>query len=140
MPADQRGPQSTAEVRNRVDMLPDIVRSLRAGESVHAPGYDTATRNVGDEVNYDPNGTSVIVLDGIFGGHQSIRNLLDYLVFVTMPVELQRARFVTFYRWKGLDENAIELLWKKRVADEWPAVDRQRDSADFILTAGSSLP
>ena len=38
-------------------------------------------------------------------------------------MELQRARFAAFYRWKGLNEAAIEALWRERAADEWPAVD-----------------
>ena len=33
---------------------------------------------------------------------------------------------------KELDESAIDLLWNERTLDEWPAVDAQRDSADFV--------
>ena len=38
-----------------------------------------------------------------------------------------------FYRWKGSDEGR-SALWRQRSADEWPAVDAQRDTADIILS------
>jgi hypothetical protein len=60
--------------------------------------------------------------------------MIDLAAFVESPVEIQRARFAAFYRWKKLDDAAIELLWRVRLEDEWPAVDAQREFADLILT------
>ena len=129
---------ATAEVRNRVEAMPSVVQALRAGERVRAPGYDAATRGVGPAVTYDPAGQSVIVLEGIFAGHPSLRSMLDFVVFAEVPETLQRARFSAFYRWKGLDQEAIEVLWRERAADEWPAVDAQRGSADYVVIPGTS--
>jgi hypothetical protein len=64
--------------------------------------------------------------------------MLDFLVFVAVPTDMQRARFAAFYRWKGLEENAIEALWHERAVDEWPAVDSQSAGADFILMPGAN--
>lgn len=138
VPAADRGPGCSCEARNRVDAFPDLIRAFRTGAKVRAPGYDPATRGAGDAITYDAAGQSVIVLEGIFAGHQSIRSLLDFAVFAMVPEELQRARFAAFYRWKGLNETAIEALWYKRAADEWPSIDPQRDSADFVLMPGAS--
>lgn len=137
VPAAERGPNSSAEARNRLDALPNLVQDLRAGTAVHAPGYDAATRGSGEPVRYDPAGRSVIVFEGSFSGHPSIRSMLDFAIFADVPEELQRARFAAFYRWKGLDENAIDALWQERAVDEWPAVDAQRGSADFVITQGA---
>jgi mannose-1-phosphate guanylyltransferase / phosphomannomutase len=139
VPADQRKPNFSAEFRNRVDALPDVVRALRASERVHAPGYDAATRSANGGITYDPNGRSAIIIDGIFAGHKTIRKMLDFVVFAAVPAELQWTRFVEFYRWKGLKEDAIELLWNERAADEWPAVDAQSNGADFVLTPPARL-
>jgi mannose-1-phosphate guanylyltransferase / phosphomannomutase len=125
------------ETRNRVDVMPDLVRTLRAGGSVRAPGYNTATRGAGESVTYAPAGQSVIVLDGSFAGHSSIRSLLDTLVFVAARPDVQQTRFAKFYRWKGLGEQAIEVLWRERTAEEWPVVDSQQDAADFTVTPGA---
>jgi len=140
VPAADRGPDCSAEFRNRVPEMPNLVRALRMGRSVRAPGYNAATRGAGEPVIYDPAGRSVIVLEGSFAGHQTIRTLLDSAVFVATSEELQRTRFAAFYRWKGLNDNAIEDLWSERTDDEWPAVDAQRENADFILTPGASHP
>jgi histidinol-phosphate phosphatase family protein len=134
VPAADRVPSCSAEVRNRVDTIPGLVRSLRAGASICAPGYDAATRGSGDAVSYDPAGQAVIVLDGSFAGHRNFRAALDFVVFATTPAELQRTRFAAFYRWKGLEETTIERLWRERALEEWPSVDEQRTSADLIVT------
>jgi mannose-1-phosphate guanylyltransferase/phosphomannomutase len=139
VPASAREPLASAEARNRVDALPAVVTALRVGTSVRAPGYDAASRGAGEAVSYDPAGRSVILLDGSFAAHRSIRAMLDLTVFVAVPEELQRARFAAFYRWKGLDLAAIDALWGERAADEWPAVDAQRGSADLVL-AGAVRP
>jgi hypothetical protein len=45
-------------------------------------------------------------------------------------------RFAAFYRWKDFEDSAVEDLWRERSFDEWPAVDAQRDSADFVIASG----
>jgi len=138
VPIGERGANCTPEARNRVDAMPGVVQALRAGASDCAPGYDAATRGPSQAVTYDPTGHSVIVLEGIFAGHQSIRSMLDLTVFAAVPETLEYARFTAFYRWKGLDQKAIDVAWHERAADEWPAVDAQRSGADFVMTLGAS--
>jgi len=135
MSATEREPRASAETRNRVDALSGVVFALRAGSSVSAPGYDAATRGAGEAVTYDAAGRSVILLDGSFAAHRSIRAMLDIAVFVAAPSDVQQARFAAFYRWKGLDQQAIDALWRERADDEWPAVDAQREGADLVLAS-----
>src|SRR5262249_35233906 len=134
MPAAERGPDDTAETRNRVERLPAIVASLRRGEAIAAPGYDAARRVAGPPVTYDPAGKGFIVLDGVFAAHASIRSRVDLAAFVEAPEPVQRGRFAALYRWKGLDDAAMEELWRVRIADEWAAVDAQREHCDVIIT------
>jgi mannose-1-phosphate guanylyltransferase / phosphomannomutase len=133
VPVAERESNSSAETRNRIAAIPDLVRALRAGASVQAPGYDAASRGPGERVTYDPAGRSVILLDGSFAAHETIREMLDYVVCAVVPAELQQRRFAEFYRWKGFDEMAIETLWRERTFDEWPAVDAQQRRADLVL-------
>jgi histidinol-phosphate phosphatase family protein len=134
-PAAERRPEDSAEIRNRVDRLPDIVAALRQGEVITAPGYDSARRVQGHSVTYDPAGRSVIVLDGVFAAHPSIRPQIDLAAFVDTPEPVQRGRFEALYRWKGFDDAAMEELWHARIADEWAAVDAQRETCDVTITA-----
>jgi histidinol-phosphate phosphatase family protein len=137
VPATERRPSTSSEARNRVDALPGLLEALRSGVSVRAPGYDAATRGADEPTIYDPRGQSVIVLEGNFAGHQCVRAMLNLAVFITVPVEVQRARFFAFYRWKGLAEHAIEGLWRERASDEWSTVDAQRSGADIVMNSGA---
>ena len=133
VPVGERPVLSTAEARNRVEGLPRLIEALRSGTCVRAPGYDAATRAAGEGVSYDPAGQEVIVIDGGFAAHRSIRAMLDLAIFVAVPPELQRERFAAFYRWKEHDPEQIGALWDERAKDEWPAVDAQRQGADLVL-------
>jgi mannose-1-phosphate guanylyltransferase / phosphomannomutase len=140
MSAPEREPRASAETRNRIDALPGVVAALRAGTSVSAPGYDAATRGAGAAVAYDASGRSVILLDGSFAAHASLRAMLDLAVFVAVQPHVQRERFAAFYLWKGLDRQAIEALWRERAEDEWPAVDAQQEGADLVLAPAEDRP
>jgi mannose-1-phosphate guanylyltransferase / phosphomannomutase len=135
VPAAERAKFPGAEARHQVAAYPALIEALRAGTNIAAPGYDALTRGAGEGVCYDPTGQAVIVLEGNFATHLSIRAMLDLAVFVVAPDELQRERFAAFYRWKGLDPVAVDVLWGERAGDEWPAVDAQREGADLVLTA-----
>jgi histidinol-phosphate phosphatase family protein len=135
MPVAERGPRTSAEVRNRVEVLPAVIAAMRAGESLRAPGYDAATGRATEAVTYEPADRSVILIEGGFAAHETVRSMLDLALFVDVPQDLQRERFAAFYRWKGLDPHAIDALWDERARDEWPAVDLQRASADRVLEA-----
>jgi len=85
-------------------------------------------------VTYDPIGRSVIVLDGVFAAHPSIRPLVDLAAFIEASETVQRRRFATLYRWKGFDDTAIADLWRARMTDEWSAVDAQRERCNMTVT------
>ena len=91
-------------------------------------------------MSYDPADRSYIVLDGVFAGHRSIRALVDFAAFVDAPDAVQRKRFTAHYRWKGLDDAAMEELWRARMADEWAAVDAQREHCNVIIKPDASAP
>jgi histidinol-phosphate phosphatase family protein len=138
VPVAKRVRQATGELRNRVGELPTIVTALRAGKPISAPGYDPASRGSTPATTYNPAGRSVIVLDGSFAAHPSIREMIDLTVFVDVPTALQQSRFAAFYRWKGIDSGATETLWEQRLHDEWPAVDTQRETADLVICSSTN--
>jgi histidinol-phosphate phosphatase family protein len=140
MPAAERGPNDTAEIRNRVDLLPDLVASLRAGGAITAPGYDSARRVTGKAATYDAAGREIVILEGVFAAHAGVRSMVDLAVFVEAPENVQRTRFEALYRWKDFSDTATEELWQARRTEEWPAVDAQRAFADLILSPDTTQP
>jgi histidinol-phosphate phosphatase family protein len=139
MPAAERRPADTGEVRNRVDRLPAIMAALRAGQPITAPGYDSASRTPGPPVTYEPAGHKVIVVEGVFAAHPLTRAEIDLATFVEVPESVMRARFDALYRWKRFDQAAIEDLWRERIADEWAAIDAQREHCDMIITTAADM-
>ena len=135
MPAAERRPGDTTEMRNRVAELEPTLTALRRGEAVTAPGYDALKRVEGKPVTYDPAGRAIIVVEGVFAAHETVRHLLDVTAFVDVPEPVQRRRFASLYRWKGFDNVAMEELWGARIADEWAAIDAQREHCNVIITA-----
>jgi mannose-1-phosphate guanylyltransferase/phosphomannomutase len=134
MPAAERRPDDTGEIRNRVDRLPEIMAALRSGRRITAPGYDSANRTPGPSVTYEPAGHRLFVVEGVFAAHPSIRTEVDLAAVVEVPEAVMRARFDALYRWKRFDQAAIEDLWHARIADEWAAIDAQREHCDMIIT------
>jgi hypothetical protein len=65
--------------------------------------------------------------------------LLDFVVFIEAPLDLLQSRFRAFYRWKGIEPDAIETLWEARISEEWPVVETQRDHANLIISSKGCL-
>jgi len=117
-----------------------VLLDLRARKAVKTSGYDPVSRAAGENVIYDPTKADIIVVDGILAAHASLRPLLDFVVFIEAPPDLLQSRFRAFYRWKGLQSDAIETLWAARVSEEWPVVEAQRDHAHLVISSKASLP
>ncbi|WP_064695278.1 HAD-IIIA family hydrolase [Rhizobium aegyptiacum] len=134
LPLEHRSPNMSAEERSRVELYPEIVGMLRRSGQVEAPGYDAASRGeLRGTAIYDARDVEVILLDGIFAGHASIRQEVDMAVFVEASQQTLLNRFHTFYAWKGLTPLAAEGLWQSRIQEEWPRIDLQRTSADIVI-------
>ncbi|NYJ10482.1 histidinol-phosphate phosphatase family protein [Rhizobium leguminosarum] len=140
LPLEYRGPDMNAEERSRVELYPEIVSMLRRSGQVEAPGYDAASRGrLRGTTAYDARNADVILLDGIFAGHASIREQVDMSVFVEASEHSLLNRFHTFYAWKGLTPVAAEELWQSRIQEEWPRIDLQRTSADIVINLEEAI-
>ncbi|MDC9837222.1 HAD-IIIA family hydrolase [Rhizobium binxianense] len=140
LPLEHRRPDMNAEERNRVELYPEIVSVLRRSGRVEAPGYDAASRSQRkDTATYDARDAEVILLDGIFTGHPSIREDVDLAVFVEASQQTLFNRFRNFYAWKGLTPAAAEDLLTSRIQEEWPKIDLQRASADIVINLEETI-
>ncbi|MBX5168405.1 HAD-IIIA family hydrolase [Rhizobium sp. NZLR1b] len=134
LPLEHRRPDMNAEERNRVELYPEIISMLRQSGRVEAPGYEAASRSQRKHTTiYDAREADVILLDGIFAGHASIRDDVDMAVFVEASQQTLLNRFHKFYAWKGLTPASAEGLWVSRIQEEWPKIDLQRAAADIVI-------
>jgi hypothetical protein len=136
-PIAQRDLPDTPEGRHQVHLYRDILVRLKSRAAVNSPGYDAVTRSTGTSVRFDAADKELIIIDGVFAAHTTIRDLIDCSIHVIAAEQIEHARFVSFYRWKGLNEMEIEPLWEARRQHEWPIVDAQEATSD--LTIGLAL-
>lgn len=133
VPLPERRAGMIAADRYRLDGYRAVVADLARGNPVAAPGYDPASRAGAPGVLYDAADADVIILDGIFAGHATARDLLDLVVYREIEEAALIARLSAFYQWKGLAPADIAALIAARRVDEWPAVAAQRARADVVL-------
>jgi uridine kinase len=138
VPLAERSPGMDPPSRNRVGAYRGIVEMLAGGGEVEAPGYDANTRGVGQPVLYAAPAAETLILDGVFAGHESLRDLTDLVVYVDCEDGVLRERFREFYRWKGKSEGDIDLLLEQRSMEEWNLVDAQRPTADLVVSSGGA--
>ncbi len=108
-----------------------------------APCYDPSgmTRGTGPSVSLPSNG--VLIVDGTLafdpdhGIAPQARQTFD--IYLETDEALRKLRFACEYRRRGLDEGAIEALYRQRMEEELPLVARQQSRADFLLTDPCSV-
>jgi histidinol-phosphate phosphatase family protein len=131
-PIAQRELSDTPESRHQVHLYRDMLVRLKSRGAVTGPGYDAVTRGAGTSVRLDASDKELIFIDGVFAAHSAIRDLIDGSVYVIAAEQLEHARFVSFYSWKGLSETEIDSLWEARQR-EWPIVDAQEATSDLVI-------
>jgi len=138
LPRSKRKFDDPPEIVNRIERYRKVFSTLKSGNPVIAPGYDPKTREQGKPVKFDPRGKKIIIFDGLFACHSSVKDLIDLSVYVDSTEEEVRRRFMRFYEWKGLAKEERERLFTKRTKDEWPAIHLQRIHADVLFERKSN--
>jgi hypothetical protein len=54
-------------------------------------------------------------------------------VYVDIDEIVREERFFAFYRWKGLSDETIERLYRKRLHDEVPYIRESGKYADILV-------
>ena len=61
-----------------------------------------------------------------------IRDVSDVKIYCDIPFNVYKERFNKFYKWKGLTEEEIEDLRKKRYKDEYLVVKKTKEYSDIV--------
>jgi mannose-1-phosphate guanylyltransferase/phosphomannomutase len=134
VPRSLRTQSMPSEERSQTGLYPDFFARIIRGERVETAGYEQVTRESSKAVSYQFAGEQVILFDGLYACHASIREKLDLSVFVDADEEVLEHRFESFYRWKGESDESIASLLAERKKEEWPMVSVQRTNCDIIWT------
>ncbi len=132
VPKSERKPGMPSPERSKTDVYPQLFSKVIRGERVEAAGYEQLTRESSGPISYRLNTERVILFDGLYACHASVRKLLDYAVFVDSREDVLAERFRTFYKWKGETDESIASLLSERKKEEWPFVSKQKALCDII--------
>ena len=134
LPTDQRTAEMGVLERYRIDRLVDDIERILDGERVDLPGYSAATRRAGAGVTYQIGKAAAVIIEGVVAlSHPRLRAMSDTTVFLEVDRKLLEARIRSFYRWKGLDESAIDALLEKRWKDEYSLLEEHGKRADIVI-------
>lgn len=76
----------------------------------------------------------LIVIEGVPSLlHEELRKLALCSIYVDVPVSLRHQRLYWEYRWRGLDDSAIEHLIESREKDEIPYVLKSKSYARYTV-------
>ena len=139
-PLSDRKQTETVEERNQVKLYQGVLSCLKNFGTLITPGYDAGIREAAVGSTLDASNKQFIIADGVLAGHPNVHDLVDCAIHVIADEELQHARFISFYRWKGLDNESIAALWQMRRQYEWPVVDAQKATSDVVVTEPSVVP
>lgn len=119
----------------------DLSSWLQGGAlDIGLPAYDPKGAMDLPELSLSLPSDGILVLDGTLASHfveTAQRVSLD--VFVEASEEERRDRFIREYQRRGLEEEAIMALYRKRDAEERPLVERQKERADIVMHGSSIL-
>lgn len=117
--------------------LPKLERDVEAilhGQEVVASGYARHPLRTAQSVSYRLADHDVVILEGIVGlATAHLRNLADLKVFKQISDADLRARFETFYQWKGYSPEAIEKLYAERKRTEYDLIEKDEQYADLVF-------
>ena len=137
IPRDKRNDQMTVMDRYPLTKISDDLNQALKGVEVKLCPYLPQTRLISKTekvLKFAPG--EVVILEGVVSHHLQLPDYSVLKVFISNPEETRKSRFEDFYRWKGFENGEIESLYQKRLDDEIPFVEKQKESADFHIKLG----
>ncbi len=88
----------------------------------------------GKEIVYDMREKDVVIIEGVGPLNSRIINeLADLKVYLQIGEKKYKERFYSFYNWKGMERNYIDVLYLLRMKDEIPIIKKGGDNTDIVI-------
>jgi histidinol-phosphate phosphatase family protein len=132
--AESRTDSMTVRERYTYAEIERDVAALLRGDAIPLPLYDPYARSVSGGGMLSVDRGSCVVIDGVPSLDIGfLRNAANVKVFVESDETVRRKRFTSFYRWKDMPDEEIELLYRKRLNDESALIVKTKQYADIIV-------
>ena len=131
---DQRKEENVLE-RYQLNKFEKDVVTLLKGKRIKLKKYDVLKRKKGGkEIVYDMREKDVVIIEGVGPLNSRIINeLADLKVYLQIGEKKYKERFYSFYNWKGMERNYIDVLYLLRMKDEIPIIKKGGDNTDIVI-------
>jgi histidinol-phosphate phosphatase family protein len=131
---NERTENMTVRERYIYDEIASDVERLLKGEAILLSIYDPYSRSVVGRRTLSIGSAKCLIIDGIPAlDIDFLREVSDVKIYVEIDEIVREERFFSFYRWKELPDETIELLYRKRLHDEVPYIRESRKYADILV-------
>lgn len=118
----------------RTKRLEQELGQILRGQAVSLTPYPTHPTRPLNPKTYHFKSPEVIIVDGVVAlATEKLRELIHFKVFMRIEEDKLRERFETFYRWKGMAESEMRLLWQNRLESEYRIIAEQAGFADLVI-------
>lgn len=139
LPAEKREHCKNVYDRFQLEKMTADLKQLIAGEPVQLSAYANHPERQSYPLEYTVKGHDVLILDGIVAlSHDFLRRLSDFRIFMEIPEDAFRERFIQYYRWRGMREADALQLMEKRKSDEYLLIEKERKFADIVINPFST--
>ena len=135
LPIKKRNSFMTVRERYQYEKIYEDLSLLLQDEAISIFPYVPLTRTISKKkIAISISDFNVVFIDGTIAlDHSYIRRISNIKIHCEINEKLREKRFVDFYLKKGLFEDEIQLLYKKRTLDETPIVMLSKNEADYLF-------
>lgn len=114
-------------------LVSDVEHILK-GDAVKLPGYAHHPSWEAVPVTYQYRDENVILIEGVVAlADEKLRSFADLRLFKQISIHELKNRFIEFYKWKGMDSESIEELYRNRKKGEYDRIESHESFADWVL-------
>ena len=134
IPKSKRTKHQNVFDRFQINKICADLQKLLKGNIIQLYAYDTYSRKSKSvHKTYDIKNYDIILIDGVVAFcNEFLQSISDLNIYCEIPIDVQKNRIFSFYRWKGLDESQITTLYNKRLQDEYSLIQHTKKYADII--------
>ncbi len=136
LPKNQRQDCKTVYYRYQMEKLASEISNILNSNTVALNTYPRHPNRESKKISYQYENQDVVIIEGVVAlSHETLRQLSDYKVFVSIDMPVLKSRFELFNIWKGFDYQYIENLFAERVTDEFELIAKEIEFADLTLSS-----
>ena len=135
IPLEMRSNGQNVLNRFQISKFESDFKKLLEGEKIKLKKYIPLKRgSYKSSVTLSIENSDVVIICGACSLNSVFINKIAHLkVYVTITDKTYKKRFYNFYKWKGLDRKAIDLLYNKRQVDEVSLIKKGGKSAELVV-------